>query len=848
MMIRLVLLTSVLLALTAVGQNPSGPLSTKRIVLSPGHGYYWHSSLGWTTQRGIIDTTVEDRHTNEIVIDHLLEWLEGAGANVIMVRGRSRTTEEYIVNNDSIAAGYSEQGLWTTGSATGYGGTYRYATAAPFETARATFSTTVQARREFPVYVNFVASSNRTPAARIEIEHAAGISHRIVNQTRDGGRWVYVGTFPGNPALPFKVHVSNASTSSGVVIADAVRIGEGMGSIVRGTLTSGQPRWLECSRYFAQFNGASSSVYDSASGEDNTDDVSCRPRYAEWWGADAFLSLHTNAGGGTGTETYSHSSNAPPNSTSLRSLVHTRVISDIRSYWDPSWTDRGQQTANFGEINGSYLTIPAALIELAFHDTPSGDLVSLHNPKFRRIAARAMYRGLASFLAPGVPFTLDPPDAVAVVGTPTGTLEARWVPVVSATAYRIRVSTDGFAFDDGFVVSGGATAYTFPDLPHGAVRFVRVAAVNAGGTGPFSEPVGGRVAPQGTTPLLLVHAFDRHDRYVKSQNNLHDGMSRTAEALVAIPSAAWPFDGGTNEAVTTGLISLLSYRSVGWILGEESTADETFSVQEQSLVSTYLAGGGRFWFSGAEVGWDLDHLGSLGDRSFYEGILGQNYLTDAAGTYTTLPLNSGPLAPLPALTFDNGTAGIYDVDYPDTLGPMAGSTSTVVLQYSSGAGAAMLRNDARVLGIGFPIDAVPTVPQRAQLLERILKLMAPLPLRLGGTPTLGGNLPLILEFPASANRTYIAAAAFASTPGLALGDGREIPLAVDTLTTFSMDPLQSIFTGNIGVLSGSGIAIANIAIPAVPGLTGISFNMAAVTLLPSNTPLEISPPITIVLP
>ena len=65
-------------------------LAGRRIVVSPGHGYYWHSSLGWTTQRGVIDGLIEDVHTNEIMFDHVLPYLEGAGANVISCRARTR--------------------------------------------------------------------------------------------------------------------------------------------------------------------------------------------------------------------------------------------------------------------------------------------------------------------------------------------------------------------------------------------------------------------------------------------------------------------------------------------------------------------------------------------------------------------------------------------------------------------------------------------------------------------------------------------------------------------------------------------------------------------------------------
>lgn len=49
------------------------------------------------------------------------------------------------------------------------------------------------------------------------------------------------------------VVLSNESKQKGVVCADAVRFGGGMGNIERGGETSGMPRYLEGARYSAQW-------------------------------------------------------------------------------------------------------------------------------------------------------------------------------------------------------------------------------------------------------------------------------------------------------------------------------------------------------------------------------------------------------------------------------------------------------------------------------------------------------------------------------------------------------------------------------------------------------------------
>ena len=66
--------------------QPFGTLAGKRIAVSPGHGYYWHSSLGWTTQRGDIDGLIEDIHTAQIANRYLIPLLENMGAEVVFTR------------------------------------------------------------------------------------------------------------------------------------------------------------------------------------------------------------------------------------------------------------------------------------------------------------------------------------------------------------------------------------------------------------------------------------------------------------------------------------------------------------------------------------------------------------------------------------------------------------------------------------------------------------------------------------------------------------------------------------------------------------------------------------------
>ena len=109
-------------------------------------------------------------------------------------------------------------------------------------------------------------------------------------------------------------------------------------AVVQGMCSDSEPRPIvrdgeESAVLYTQFNGAPSSVYDPY-GDGNGSDPSARSRWAAWehpTGEDAvYLSWHSNAGGGTGTDTFYDSSGPVAGSADLASFVHNRVIDGIR--------------------------------------------------------------------------------------------------------------------------------------------------------------------------------------------------------------------------------------------------------------------------------------------------------------------------------------------------------------------------------------------------------------------------------------------------------------------------------------------------------------------------------------
>src|ERR1019366_8266184 len=86
----------------------------------------------------------------------------------------------------------------------------------------------------------------------------------------------------GSNVASGSVVISNlrGSTNGSIVVADAIRFGNGMGSIDRGGGVSGYPREDESCRYWIQSNlgqGQSTSLYET-SGTDEQDSWSAPPR------------------------------------------------------------------------------------------------------------------------------------------------------------------------------------------------------------------------------------------------------------------------------------------------------------------------------------------------------------------------------------------------------------------------------------------------------------------------------------------------------------------------------------------------------------------------------------------
>lgn len=119
-------------------------------------------------------------------------------------------------------------------------------------------------------------------------------------------------------------------------------------------------------------------------------DLSERAKMANQWGADFFLSIHVNAGGGTGWESYRYTT-ASSRTAAYQDTIHTAVIQAVGA----GVKDRGKKAANFAVLRETKM--PALLTENLFIDNTK-DAALLKEPAFREKLARGHVIGVEKAL------------------------------------------------------------------------------------------------------------------------------------------------------------------------------------------------------------------------------------------------------------------------------------------------------------------------------------------------------------------------------------------------------------------------------------------------------------------
>jgi N-acetylmuramoyl-L-alanine amidase len=553
-----------------VRQQPPGVLHKKIIYIGAGHGWTYDShdqkgSRVWFTQRGNADGVVED-YGNQDQMTLFADQLWLAGATVVPTRPIGNQLKEVVLDQDS--PGVTYRGDWWNCTSSKYygkqGDAVSYVITQPSkgeETAAARYTPTLPESGYYPVYT-WVANSDNRVEQLYRIRTPECMTEVTVNHRRVGKGWVWLGTYYFDATQPGYVEVSNrvAENEPGlVVVADAIRFGNGMGDVDRGEGVSGFGREEEGSRYWAEVSTGIPPRPDiwEMTVSDQADNVGAPPRWVIYMNNEldgtpndrVYISFHSNAAGRRGAvglynkeEQYQTA-----NQELLATLLGQEVNEDMQQLdtmllsgeGKPQWSDRTRHTyrghINYGEINRKYITdeMDATINEVAFHDK-ADDRVFLKDLASRRVMAASTLQGTVRFFnqlghgtlamppePPQHPSTWnDPedPDSVIVAwfhhvdrastkpGTP-GNIGGD-----PATHYIIYGSVGGRDFTPIKTIPRNNSPFQqtrVSGIKSGSLIFFRVTAANAAGESLPSYTVGLGRTELGSPKLLVVDAFDR---------------------------------------------------------------------------------------------------------------------------------------------------------------------------------------------------------------------------------------------------------------------------------------------------------------------------------------------------
>lgn len=573
-------------------------LNGRVLSLWPSHGRYYNNDHGrWEWQRPYLFCTTEDLFTQTIVVPFLIPMLENAGATVFTPRERDWQTMEYIVDPDgglqSNAANYTEyaeSGSWATTELPGFAahaGTYTD-NENPFVAGKARqIKTTKKEGKAFAkwqpyfvkpgrhaVYVSYQTLDNSIDDAHYIVFHQGTATEFTVNQQMGGSTWVYLGTFnfDAGSSVDNCVMLTNQSRCKGVVTADAVRFGGGMGNIARGGITSGYPRSLEGARYSAQWAGAPYNVYSSRSGTDDyADDINTRSLMTNWLsGGSVFnpaqdgkrvpielsLAVHSDAGyakdGVTKwgslaicTTDFNDGRLASGVTRQTSKIFASELLSGVvrdLSYKYGDWPRRYLWDRNYSETR--LPAVPAAIIETLSHQN-FPDMLLAQDPNFKFDLARSLYKTVARFVngMHGLPTVIEPLTPRNIAVTLDGDkAKLSWTPqddpqepTATPTHYIIYTAVGNGGFDNG--VKTSTNAFTC-HLESGIPYHFKVTAGNRGGESFPTEVVSAVYEPQAEKTVIVVNGFHRLSTPAVVNGNKRQGFDLNSDIGVAYGLAA----------------------------------------------------------------------------------------------------------------------------------------------------------------------------------------------------------------------------------------------------------------------------------------------------------------------
>ena len=552
-------------------------LEGNHIALWQSHGrYYRQEKDDWYWQRPRLFCTTEDLFSQTFVVPFIIPMLQNAGAVVFTPRERDYQTHEVIVDNDQPHknGNYLESFKriqkklkWQKAEGHGFAqyktvyescdspftdGTARYVptVSSPKDEGIAQWIPNIPEEGKYAVYVTYPTCKDAVDDATYTVHHKGGTTQFKVNQQMGGGTWVYLGTFEFDEGEHNygMVSLSNLSRHKGVISADAVRFGGGMGNIVpeghNGSVRpSGLPRWAEAAKYSVQWYGFPYRIHTEPFGDnDYNNDINARSAAINYLSGgsvtnptredglkvplDISVAFHTDAGvktddafvgslgvymtdfnegkTGAGMDRYV--------SRDLISMFLTNFTTDLKKY---NWQVRQLWNRNYGEARAPMP--PACILEMLSHQN-FADMRMAYDPHFKFDLSRSVYKTIVKYIAtlykrdyviqplPVENFSITLNEAQHTATLSWSPVDDPLEPTAKAKEYIIYTQRGHHSFDNGIIVKG--TSHTIELNPNIVYSF-KITALNEGGESFPSETLSCGISSNNKGTVLVVNAFSR---------------------------------------------------------------------------------------------------------------------------------------------------------------------------------------------------------------------------------------------------------------------------------------------------------------------------------------------------
>ncbi|MDC9724231.1 MAG: N-acetylmuramoyl-L-alanine amidase [Urechidicola sp.] len=303
----------------------------------------------------------------------------------------------------------------------------------------------------------------------------------------------------------------------------------------------------------------------------------------------------------------------------------------------------------------------------------------------------------------------DTPLAFGIIRSGNTSVEIKISPVATATLYGVYKSSDNVTFQK--ITESALTTIPVTGLTQGQVYYFKIEAINNDGTSDLSEVLAA-IPSQYASEFLIIDGVER-----RATNANFDAIEQYEYPFIQLGRT---FSSATNDAIMDGLINLNVAKFTIWMLLDESTADETFTSAEQTLVTSFINNDdGIFIVSGNEVGWDLARgtQSTAADKSFYNTVLKADYIADNPTPHNYLVRDTDNTS----YNLIQNPNDILDGRWPDLIKPLNGSANTFTydgVSTSTGvAGVGYFTSQGGVEYLPFAIESIENDTQRKNLLE-----------------------------------------------------------------------------------------------------------------------------------